>query len=140
MSCVGKTTFAKLTEYEYYCFDALFPWHQIETFGMSITKALLHVAKSCVANQFILDGWHTSDLECKLLPQTSVYVIYSSYNHIIDQYRTLVLDREEHFSMYTKWYSYKNLKARYFLNQGDFIETSFQDYLDFISCELTRNR
>lgn len=140
MSCVGKTTFAKQLDLEYYCFDALFPWHQIETFGMSIIKALTHVADSCQANQFVLDGWHTADLEGIHLPQSSVYVIYSAYDHIVDQYRIKVSNRKEYFPMFKKWYSYQNKDARYFFNQGDFIETTFQDYLDFISCELTRNQ
>ena len=125
MSCSGKTTFAGLLEHEYYCFDALFPWHQIETFGMSITKSLDHVARCCVSERFVLDGWHTADLEGKHLPPTSVYVIYSSYNHIVSQYRRQVLNHLEYFPMYRKWYSYNNPEARYFFNQGDFIENDF---------------
>ena len=49
-SCSGKTTFAKtLTDHEYYCFDALFQWHQIEGLGLSIEDNLKHIQTVCIS-------------------------------------------------------------------------------------------
>lgn len=120
MSCVGKTTFAKLlTTHHYYCFDELFPWHLIESFNMSISSALEHVIKQCVNVPFILDGWHTSDLVGNYLPDDiKIYVIFAEYPQIIKQYRIPVLDFNEHYLMYQKWYKFPYKDVRYFLNNG----------------------
>lgn len=140
ISCAGKSTFAKtLVDHEYISFDALFPWHQIETFGMSITAALDHVAKSC-SGRFVLDGWHTADLKGEHLPQCTVCLVYTEYDRVLEQYPRQVLYHQEFIPMYRKWYSYDNPEARYFYNQGDFIETDLQTYRDFITCELERNQ
>jgi hypothetical protein len=135
MSCAGKTTFAKqLVNHHYYCFDAMFPWHIIETFGMSIESSLRHINESCVAHKFVLDGWHLSDSQGLLLPDDScVYVIYAPYQQIISQYRVAVYDPEEHRPMFKKWYQdidySKFPKVRYFKNQGSFIETDVTEFL-----------
>ena len=141
MSCSGKTTFAqKLVDHHYYCFDAMYPWHTIETFGMSITSALTRVASQCISDKFVLDGWQTSDLEGRLLPESVVYVVYTSYEEIIEQYRISLTLPMSCFHMFQRWYSYSNHNARYFLNRDDFVETTYDEYRDFISCELERNQ
>jgi hypothetical protein len=46
-----------------------------------------------------------------------------------------VRDREEHRHMFHKWYheiDYPSLKSRYFLNEGQFYETSQNDYFTFL--------
>lgn len=139
MSCSGKTTFAKQLDVPYICFDALFPWHQIETFGMSITSALGYVAKKC-SDQFVLDGWHTADLKGNYLPSCTVYVIYTEYNRVLRQYPRQALHHLEYFPMFKKWYSYASIESRYFYNQGDdFIETNLQDYCNFVSNEFVKH-
>lgn len=125
MSCVGKTTFAQQIGLPYCCFDALFPWHEIETFGLSTSDSLRIVRDKCPPDQFILDGWHTSDLEGKWLPEdVVVYCLFAPYDSIIDQYRVPVEEHNQHRSMYQKWYSadYPKLNARYWLNDGQFKE------------------
>lgn len=125
MSCSGKTTFAKQFDH-YLCFDALFPWHMIETLGLSISQALEYVSAHCCP-PFILDGWHLSDIGGKYFPNgTRVYVVYAEYEKIISQYRVKVYDKMDYMPMFRKWYEidYDSLNARYFYNQGDFIETS----------------
>jgi len=67
-----------------------------------------------------------------LPPGAVVYVVYAPYDQIIDQYRVPVRDREEHRHMFHKWYheiNYPSLKSRYFLNKGQFVEISEDDYL-----------
>lgn len=141
MSCVGKTTFAKqITNHHYYCFDALFQWHMVETLGLSTKANLRHVSKVCTGERYVLDGWHLSDPTAKLLPDASVYVVYATYSQIIEQYRIPVRCQEEHWSMFKKWYheiDYPSLKSRYFLNEGqsDFAETSEGDFLQFLRDE-----
>lgn len=140
MSCSGKTTFAtQLQNHQYFCFDALFPWHEIETFGLSISEALSHVSESCQP-PFVLDGWHLADREGRHLScGTSVYVVYAPYQQIVDQYRVPVYDRMEYLPMFRKWYydvDYVALGARYFCNRVDFVETTGQEFKDF----LERNR
>ena len=119
-SCVGKTTFAKLlTTHHYYCFDALFPWHLIESFNMSIASALDYVIEQCVQTPFVLDGWHTSDLIGDHLPNdVKIYLIFAEYSQIIKQYRIPVLDFNEHRFMYDKWYKFPYKEVRYFFNNG----------------------
>ena len=137
MSCVGKTTFSKsLSKHTHKCFDARFPWHEIETLGMSISSALQNVARQCYENKFVLDGWHSTDLEGRYMPESKVYVIYSTYGHIVDQYRKKVNFYSEFFHMYKKWYSYRNPNARYFFNNGQFIETNFEEYLEIVQEEV----
>lgn len=127
-SCVGKTTFAlKANEHKYHCFDALFQWHLIETLGLSISKNLKHIQKICTEDKFILDGWHLADKNGLYLPKGSVvYVIWSQYEKIISQYRVPVIDKEEHRSMYNKWYCDVNYEilpsVKYFQNLGEFHE------------------
>lgn len=133
MSCCGKTTFAKhLSDHHYYCFDAMFYWHQIEVLGGSIKQNLLDIQRQCDATKFVLDGWSLADSEGLLFPQDScLYVVYATYERIIDQYRIEVIDREEHRGMFKKWYSigYEKIpKVRFFRNDGDFIETSIEEF------------
>lgn len=142
MSCSGKTTFAKsLTGHRYYCFDAMFNWHCIETFGLSIEANLSEVRDSCVGDKWVLDGWHLADHRGHFLPKgSSVCVVYATYERIIGQYRVPVDDFEQHRRMFKKWYhevDYEKLPAtRYFLNGGEFEETSRTEFVTF----LERNR
>jgi hypothetical protein len=138
-SCSGKTTFAKqLTDHYYYCFDALFPWHLIETFGLSITTSLHYIKAFCEATpKYVLDGWHLADKEGKLLPEgCAVYVVYCSYEQVLKQYRVEVTDPNEYWGMYQKWYGidYEKLPGvRYFLNSGEFLETTREEFLTLLS-------
>lgn len=110
MSCVGKTTFAhQLCEQgrpSYLCFDSLYPWHCIETLGLSISAALRTVAEVCEGHEsFVLDGWNLADADGDYLPkQSSVYVVYAPYDQIIGQYRVPVPRFEQHLPMYKRWY------------------------------------
>ncbi len=120
------------------CFDYHFPWHMIETLGLSIQDGLTHVANLCdVQNSFILDGWHLSDISGVFLPENcSVYVVYAPYDAIIDQYRIPVLNRAMHKKMFDKWYRFDYQifpQVRFILNQGGFVETSFEQFCDTIS-------
>ena len=49
MSCVGKTTFAKQMHSKYHCFDALFQWHLIEAFGLSIKLMPIILKKESIS-------------------------------------------------------------------------------------------
>lgn len=135
MSCSGKTTFANLlTEHDYICFDAHFHWHLVETFGFSASINLCHVAGLCSSDRYVLDGWHLSDVAGSHLPKNScVYVIYASYEQIIEQYRIPVFCHDEFREMYEKWYrkiNYPSLPGvRYFHNDGCFAETSRRRFL-----------
>lgn len=129
MSCVGKTTMSELmTDHVYYCFDAMFNWHLIETLGLSIETNLKYISNICdsVPN-FALDGWHLADKHGTLLPKnTTVYVVYDDYESIIDRYRVPVESRLQHIPMYKKWYNLEiTVPIRYFKNDGKRIfETS----------------
>lgn len=135
MSCSGKTTFAQsFDDREYYCFDALFQWHLIETLGLSIKSNLRYVREHCDSQKFILDGWHLSDKEGNYLPDNSaVYVIWAPYDRIISQYRIPVMHYDEFRDMYHKWYCQVNYSAfprvRYFENQGNFLEISAEKFI-----------
>lgn len=135
-SCVGKTTFSTLLkDHKYYCFDALFPWHLIETFNLSISSTLRNI--KCYNDSYVLDGWHTSDLEGDLIPTKSkIYVIYSEYETILKQFPREV-NYKELFHMFEKWYSFEKLNARYFYNKGDFQETTFVEYKTFIKNQIS---
>lgn len=134
-SCVGKTTFAlQVADHGYRCFDALFPWHLIETLGLSISAALEHVREACGDGPFVLDGWHLADRDGLYLPVGAcVYVVYAPYQTILRQYRVPVTDPLEYWPMYQKWYAevtYGRLPGvRYFLNTGEFRETSSESFL-----------
>ena len=144
MSCVGKTTFAKTLSHQYCCFDALFPWGDIETLGLSTTDALDYVSSYAeeVGEPFVIDGWHLSDPEGNQMPQnTTVCVVYAPYDQIISQYRVPVERHEQHRMMFKEWYykiEYPAFQSRlFFQNTGhSFIETSVDDYVNF----LERNR
>lgn len=135
-SCVGKTTFAKLlTGHNYLCFDELFNWHMIETLGLSIATNLSHIKNLCEDQEipYVLDGWHSSDKDGKLLPKQAVaYVVWAPYNRIISQYRIPVNDPEEFRSMYKRWYyeiNYMQFQSvRYFKNENSFTEISESDF------------
>jgi hypothetical protein len=137
-SCVGKTTFATtLKDHKYYCFDALFQWHLIETLGLSIEANFKHIKEICIGDRFVLDGWHLADRNGNYLPEgAAVYVIYAPYQKIIGQYRVPVSNEQEHWPMFIKWYyevPYEYLPGtRYFLNDGKFIETTRQQYYSFL--------
>lgn len=135
MSCSGKTTFAQsLIDHQYYCFDAMFHWHQIEVLGGSIRQNLIEIGRQCNADKFVLDGWSLGDSAGDLLPQGSVvYVVYTTYQNIIDQYRIEVSDPEQHLEMYKKWYGINYKKpCRFFRNDKAFIETSFDEFTSVI--------
>jgi len=120
MSCVGKTTMAGLmTDHTYFCFDAMFNWHLIETLGLSIEANLRYVSEICdAAPNFVLDGWHLSDKTGSLLPKnTVIYVLYDDYDSIIRRYRVSVQDKMQHLPMFLKWYDLKlETPVRFFKN------------------------
>jgi adenylate kinase family enzyme len=135
MSCSGKTTFSQsLKDHFYYCFDALFQWHLIETLNLSITENFKHIQNVCVADKFVLDGWHLADKKGKYLPKDCVvYVIWAPYKKIISQYRIPVTNSEEYWPMYNKWYceiDYDNLPSvRYFENTDKFVEITREEFI-----------
>lgn len=138
-SCSGKTTFAKsLTDHRYFCFDALFQWHLVETLGLSIEANLRYVKETCKADKFVLDGWNLSDKVGKFLPEgSSVYVIWAPYDKIISQYRIDVHDSEEYRRMYNSWYcgvDYDRFCTRYFENDGEFKEISRNQFICSSGC------
>lgn len=141
-SCSGKTTFAKLlAQHHYYCFDNLFEWHQFECLGLSAEMNFRHICEICQSPKYVLDGWHLADKEGKYLPKNSrVYVVYCSYEQIVDQYRIEVKQRDEYLMMYKRWYSdvdYEKLHARYVKNdKQQFIETDRQEFEDEIRSSL----
>ena len=141
-SCSGKTTFAKqLTGHHYHCFDALFDWHAFECLGTSVKSNLLYIGENCKEPRYVIDGWHLADKEGKYLPENSrVYVVYCSYEQILDQYRVEVKHRDEYLMMYKRWYlgvNYEKLNARYIKNAREqFVETSTQEFLDEIRSSL----
>jgi len=138
MSCSGKTKFAlEFDDHHYSCFDALFPWHLIETLGLSIDENLRFISDHFfVEEKCVLDGWHLSDKDGDILPDCArVYVVYAPYEQIIDQYRVPVQDRDQHRPMFRKWYheiNYPSFKSRYFLNEGHFKETTEDEFLTFL--------
>lgn len=133
MSCVGKTTFAKIIGHPYICFDALFPWYEIELFEASTSASLKYVRDSCVGEKFVLDGWHLSDIKCQYLPiESTVYCLYADYDFIIRQYRISVCEYEEFRMMFGRWYNKQcvNLQnVRFWKNTGTFDETNKNDFL-----------
>lgn len=140
MSCSGKTAFAKTLDHTYYCFDALFPWHEIETFGLSIQMCLISISKNCVG-RYVLDGWHLADKSGVFMPPDStVYVVYRDYYDIIAQYRVPVEYPELHVPMFKQWYydvDYTRFpRVRYVENTGSFVVRSQEDFTLF----LERNR
>lgn len=135
-SCVGKTTFAKELDHEYYCFDAMFHWQLIESLNLSVDLNLQEISKKCIADRYVLDGWTLADSKGEYLPDgVCVYVIYASYDKIISQYRIPVNDSEEFRTMFHRWYDldYKTLVARYFRNEGSyFIESNIEEFYSLI--------
>ena len=138
-SCVGKTHFAHQIDRTYVCFDALFPWHQIEGLGLSTSRALQYIKETCDSmSEFVLDGWHLSDQIGSFFPEdVCVYVLFASYSQIISQYRVKVDEPDQHRSMFNKWYSieYPSFpKVRYWKNDGHSInettEFGFKQFLD----------
>jgi len=135
MSCSGKTTFAKQLDHQYYCFDSMFHWWMIESLGLPVDVNLQDVSKNCVADKYVLDGWTLADEIGEYLPfGARVYVVYAPYEQIVSQYRIPVGDPEEFRSMYSKWYgiNYKSLGARYFRNEGSFVETSEEEFYSLV--------
>lgn len=132
MSCVGKTTFAKLiTSHEYFCFDAMFNWHLVETLGLSIETGLKHVSEICdPVPKFVLDGWHLADKTGSFLPLgTTVYVVYDDYDSIIRRYRVPVENKMQHMPMFCKWYDLDlSVPVRYFKNGTGFAETTAEEF------------
>jgi len=142
MSCVGKTTFAQtLKDHEYYCFDALYPWHLIETLNLSISRSLKSVADHCVATKFVLDGWTLADTAGSLFPDNvTVYVVYRPYIEIISQYRKDVSNVNEYRPMFKKWYTVdfsKYAAVRYFRNSGIFEETDDSEFKRVIEASVS---
>lgn len=131
MSCVGKTTFAKTIEHPYICFDALFPWYDIELFGLSTSGSLKLVRDACKGNKFVLDGWHLSDPSGKYLPAgATVYCLFADYDFIVNQYRIPVCEYDEFRMMFHRWYnkSCEFLDVRYWKNTGTIDEVSKDDF------------
>lgn len=143
MSCVGKTEMARRISkvgHQHICFDAFYPWHDVETLGLSTRTAVRYVVDQCSAERFVLDGWHLSALDRHALPEaTVVYVLYAKYDRIIDQYRVVVPDRNQHRPMFKKWYldfDYSTLlRVRYWENTGEFEERSREDFVRFCSSQ-----
>lgn len=136
MSCVGKTKMAEsLLSHKYYCFDALFPWHVLETIGGSIKRSLLDIKPS--ETKFVLDGWHNSDLRCKLTPKESVpYLIYADYSFILSNYRVPISGPQAFFNMYQIWYKAEFAKnTRFIKNTGSFSETSKEEFIETINTQ-----
>lgn len=136
---MGKTTYAQtLKDHVSYCFDALFPWNDIETFGLSTEEGLRHVRESCIGPKFVLDGWHLSDSTGEFFPpDAEVHVVYAPYDQIISQYRVPVEEHDQHRPMFRKWYhdiKYPSFQSSNFIrNEGhSFIETSLEDFLTFL--------
>lgn len=141
MSCSGKTTLANsLLSHQYFCFDAMFHWHDIETLGLSITENLRTINENIevASGRWVLDGWHLADAKCQLVPtDATIYVVFARYPDIINQYRVVVSDPQEHLGMYRKWYSPGNFsglsEVRYFYNNGsDFLETDETEFQDVV--------
>ena len=128
MSCSGKTTFAKMmTDHHYFCFDALFDWHEIEGLGLSIETALKDVAEMCdPVPKFVLDGWNLADKQGLLFPKdTTAYVVYNTYESIINRYRVPVENPMQHFPMFMKWYDLDlKVPARHFINYNGITEVT----------------
>lgn len=141
-SCVGKTTMASLlTEHHYYCFDHLFRWHEIESLGLCPVQNLKHFGEYCTASKYVIDGWSLIDPDGSLMPDGSVvYVVYAPYDQIIQQYRIPVESYIQHRHMFERWYGqvpYSQMRRiRYFLNDGDFCETTPEDYITFLRRNL----
>lgn len=126
---IGKTYFAhKLKDHEYYCFEDMIDRHGIETLGLSTSANLKAIAKKCVGDKYVLDGWHLSDRDGLYLPQgCTVYVVFMEYARIVQHHP----DMERAFR---KWYSPLNLqRVRYWENIGSFIERSVEGYQAFLS-------
>jgi GTPase SAR1 family protein len=136
MSCSGKTTFAQLLKnHKYFCFDAFFHWHEIESLGLSAKNSLQKIVEMLSHEEkYVLDGWHLSDKSLSLIPlDAKVYVIYSDYDSIIKNYRTPIYGPLAFDNMYNEWYW--NLEAkisRYIRNEGCFRETSVDEFLKTI--------
>lgn len=132
MSCVGKTTFAKLIiDHEYFCFDAMFNWHLIETLGLSIETGLKHISGICnTVPKFVLDGWNLADKTGSLFPTgVTAYIVYDDYDSIIRRYRVPVENKTQHLPMFCKWYDIKlSVPVRYFRNGTDFTETTEDEF------------
>lgn len=139
MSCVGKSTFASLCQHKTICFDRWFPWHEIETLGLSLSAGLNRVVSKCEGS-FVLDGWHLFDLNLEQIPNNcSVYMLGSTYGHIISQYRVNVKDYNQHAIMYWKWYTnFKKPADRFFWNNGDFIEIESKEFNEKINKEIQK--
>jgi adenylate kinase family enzyme len=139
MSCAGKTYFANnyLEDHTYYCFDAMFNWHGIETMGLSISANMKALVRQCKSERYVLDGWHLCDKQGEYIPEdATVYVIYADYARIVDQYRIEVNHPEEYRSMFHKWYSgvtYHTFpRVRYWENTGNFLERPYEAFQAFL--------
>lgn len=107
MSQVGKTTYAMSLNAQYFCFDYLFPWSLVESFAdLSIEKALKHTIAVCEKeDNYVLDGWHLSDIYGELLPEDcEIHVLFDHHLDIINRYTTPVVAVDQHREMYKKWY------------------------------------
>jgi hypothetical protein len=135
MSCVGKTTFAKSLGRQYYCFDMMFQWHQIETFGLSLSENLKFVQTTCVGDRFVLDGWNLADAYGEFFPVGATpCVVFSSYDRILGQYRIPVMSRSEYAPMYLNWYGLDFERFRnvcYIENCGEFVERTADYFRSF---------
>lgn len=135
MSCSGKTTFAtNVKGHRYICFDEFFPWHDIETLGISAKQYLIKI-RDMLSDKCILDGWHLSDKNFNLLSkEIKVYAVYSEYDFIVNNYRGKINGPLAYENMYDLWYT-RDLKVdKYIRNKGNcFIETSFDEYLEIIN-------
>lgn len=140
MSCVGKTTMAKEIGRDgrhIHCFDALYPWSDIECLGLSAECALDYIGKHCRESRFVLDGWNLSDREGRFLPPAcTLYILYAELETILRQYRVQVHETNNHREMFRKWYldDHPPCPARYFFNTGQVIrESSRDDFTSFLT-------
>lgn len=66
------------------------------------------------------------------------YVIYAPYDQIVAQYRVPLDSHEEVRQMFWKWYRFPVNNARYFRNDGDFIETTKVGFELFLQDEIDK--
>lgn len=131
MSCVGKTTFAKLIDRPYICFDYWFEWHTIETLSLPISNALDFILSEALKqDRFVIDGWHLAGANYIFPKDVCVIVLYASHKRIIDQYRVPITAYDFHRKMYDQWYQNDLIfdNIRFVENKGDFVETNKEEF------------
>lgn len=108
MSCVGKSTFAKLaagifSSHSVVEFDRYFPWFEFETLQISIGEAFKPVAGAIGKHErCIVDGWHLCDRNGLYFPSNcKTVLLYGNMEEIQTRYKDHVISRDH---MYERWY------------------------------------